>query len=312
MKKHFIFLLIFSSIEFVSAQLPNVPVLVTPSNGSVNMGLFPVFDWVPGGSGATHRFQISLSPSLSPLLLDTANIPFGQLYIPAGTLQQGNTYYWRVNATNASGTTAYSNIFHFSTVGALPIASALYLPANGAAGQSLTPSLTWQSQLNIVKYHIQVSSAYDFSIITDSASVTTAQRNIPAGKLLSGTTYYWRVKATNFVGTGQYSSISNFSTLATNLNFINSELPKEFKLYENYPNPFNPVTNITFSIPKAEQVALKIYNSSGILMIELLNNSFQAGTYITQWNAENFSSGVYFYTLQSSSFNSTKRMILIK
>ncbi|MBN8570031.1 MAG: T9SS type A sorting domain-containing protein [Ignavibacteria bacterium] len=297
--------------EAVFGQIPTVPTLATPSNGSVNMGVLPVFNWNPS-AGAMHRFQISLSPNFNTLLLDSGNQPTGQFYIPPGVLQTANTYYWRVNATNSFGSSAFSAPFYFSTTGALPIASALYLPANGAIGQSLTPTLTWQSQLNIVKYHIQVSTASDFSVITDSASVTTAQRTIPAGRLIIGATYYWRVKATNFVGTGAYSAVYNFSTSITGVNTVNAEVPKVFKLYGNYPNPFNPATTIRLSVPKSEHVTLKIYNTAGKLVSELLSNYFNPGTYEIQWNAENFSSGVYYYSLESPSFKDTKRMILVK
>lgn len=297
--------------EAVFGQIPNVPTLATPSNGSVNMGVLPVFNWNPS-PGAMHRFQISLSPNFNTLLLDSGNQPTGQFYIPAGVLQTANTYYWRVNATNSSGSSAFSAPFYFSTTGALPIASTLYLPANGAIGQPLTPTLTWQSQLNIVRYHVQISTASDFSVITDSGSVTTAQRIIPAGRLIIGAVYYWRVKATNFVGTGAFSSVYNFSTSITGVNTLNSELPKEYKLFENFPNPFNPVTKIKFSVPKSEKVTLKIYNTAGKLMIELLNNYINPGTYEVQWNAENFSSGVYYYSIESASFRDTKKMILVK
>jgi hypothetical protein len=294
-----------------TGQTPPVPVLVTPPNGSVNMGLLPVFNWIPS-AGATHRFQISLSPTFNTILLDSGNQSLGQFYIPAGVLQSASTHYWRVSATNSSGTSAFSAPFHFSTTGALPLAPTLFTPGNAAAGQSLTPTLTWQSQHNIVRYHVQISTASDFSILTDSGSVTTAQRTIPAGRLVIGTTYYWRVRATNYVGTGEYCSPYNFSTSVTNINTVSTESPKEFKLYENYPNPFNPTTTIRFSVPKSEQVTLKIYNAEGRLVSELLNNYFNPGTYEIRWNAPHFSTGVYFYVLKSASFTDTKRMVLIK
>lgn len=300
---------VFSGTTF--GQIPPVPTLVTPPNGSVNMGLLPVFNWNPSLS-ATHRFQISLSPTFNTILLDSGNQPTGQFYIPPGVLQSASTHYWRVSATNTSGTSGFSAPFHFSTTGALPLAPTLLTPGNTAAGQSLTPTLTWQSQLNIVRYHVQVSTVSDFSLITDSGSVTTALRTIPAGRLVVGTTYYWRVKATNYVGTGEYPNPYNFSTSVTGVNIINAEVPEEFKLYGNYPNPFNPATKIRFSVPKSEQVTIKVYNNTGKLVSELLSSYFNPGTYEVQWNAESFSSGVYFYTLESSSFTDTKRMILIK
>ena len=88
--------------------------------------------------------------------------------------------------------------------------------------------------------------------------------------------------------------------------------PGEYKLYENYPNPFNPVTNIRFSIPKNGFVSLKIYDALGREISSLVNEFRQAGEYTVNFNASNLMSGVYFYTLKSESFSATKKMMLVK
>ena len=88
--------------------------------------------------------------------------------------------------------------------------------------------------------------------------------------------------------------------------------PNEFSLSQNSPNPFNPNTQIKYSIPKSSQVALKIFNTPGEEIEILVNEEKTAGTYEVNWNAANLPSGVYFYRLQAGSFVESKKMILLK
>ena len=88
-----------------------------------------------------------------------------------------------------------------------------------------------------------------------------------------------------------------------------SEIPHKYSLSQNYPNPFNPSTNISFSIINTEKVSLRIYNSLGQLVEELINNVLPVGVYNVKWNAENVPSGVYFYTITTNNFRQAKKMI---
>lgn len=88
--------------------------------------------------------------------------------------------------------------------------------------------------------------------------------------------------------------------------------PDDFVLYQNYPNPFNPSTTIEFSIPQSGDVSLNIYNLLGEEVKTLVNEFRQTGKYSVQFNANNFSSGIYFYKLQTDSFVETKKMILLR
>lgn len=86
----------------------------------------------------------------------------------------------------------------------------------------------------------------------------------------------------------------------------------EFKLYQNYPNPFNPSTTIQYSIPEAGKVSLKVFNILGEEIATLVNDYLEAGNYEIQFNAGNFSSGIYFYKIDSNNYSSVKKMILLK
>jgi PKD repeat protein len=89
-------------------------------------------------------------------------------------------------------------------------------------------------------------------------------------------------------------------------------LPDRITLEENYPNPFNPSTTISYAIPQAGQVRVEIYNVLGQVVSTLVNEYQPAGFYQVDWNADGFASGVYFYRLTVGNFVETKKMILAK
>lgn len=94
-----------------------------------------------------------------------------------------------------------------------------------------------------------------------------------------------------------------------------SNVVQDYKLSQNYPNPFNPSTVINFSIPKSENVSLKIYNALGKEVAVLLSSERLApGSYNYEFNVNNYnlSSGLYYYTFTSGDFVQTKKMMLIK
>jgi len=93
--------------------------------------------------------------------------------------------------------------------------------------------------------------------------------------------------------------------------------PLVTKLENNYPNPFNPETNIAFSLSERGQINIDIYNIKGQLVKSLVNGIMPAGRHIALWNGKDdnnksVSSGVYFYRMQSSEYSSTKKMLLMK
>ena len=83
-------------------------------------------------------------------------------------------------------------------------------------------------------------------------------------------------------------------------------------LQQNYPNPFNPKTKIEFRVPKSEFVSLKVYDILGSEVVTLVNKELAAGNYEINFDAGRLSGGVYFYTLSSSDFISSKKMILLR
>ncbi len=89
-------------------------------------------------------------------------------------------------------------------------------------------------------------------------------------------------------------------------------IPQEFRLDQNFPNPFNPTTIIRYEIPRASHVTLKLYNMIGQEIATLVDDVQEAGYKTVKWNAANVPSGVYFYRLQASGFTTTREMLIIK
>lgn len=102
----------------------------------------------------------------------------------------------------------------------------------------------------------------------------------------------------------------------TTVNNKIDNIPSEFKLAQNFPNPFNPSTRISFTVPHSADVSIKIFNTLGEMVFELVNNSFDKGNYSVDFDASaignKLSSGIYFYRLEAENLILTKKMIYLR
>ncbi|UCE18122.1 MAG: T9SS type A sorting domain-containing protein, partial [Gemmatimonadota bacterium] len=89
-------------------------------------------------------------------------------------------------------------------------------------------------------------------------------------------------------------------------------VPEEYILLENYPNPFNPETNIEFGLPEDSQVRLRVYNMLGQEVAVLVDDGLDAGYYTFSWDTAGLPSGVYFYRIEANDFTATRQMVLMK
>ncbi|TRZ65821.1 T9SS C-terminal target domain-containing protein [bacterium] len=110
-----------------------------------------------------------------------------------------------------------------------------------------------------------------------------------------------------------FNCISVFDpNFVTGSNEVKSAIPDEFKLFNNYPNPFNPSTKIKFNIAKLSDVRIVVYDAIGREVRTLVNESLKPGTYEASFDGSQYPSGVYFYKLTADGFSETKSMILLK
>ncbi|MFA6979188.1 MAG: T9SS type A sorting domain-containing protein [Ignavibacteriaceae bacterium] len=115
--------------------------------------------------------------------------------------------------------------------------------------------------------------------------------------------YSYRLKQIDFDGTFAYSNIVNSSA---------STLPTTFAMAQNFPNPFNPSTSISYSLPKAGVVTLAIFNTLGQKVKEVVNGFQEVGNYTVSINASDLSSGNYIYNINLNGQSINKKMLLLK
>ena len=92
----------------------------------------------------------------------------------------------------------------------------------------------------------------------------------------------------------------------------NSPLPSAFAVHGTYPNPFNPVTALSFTLPEAVKVSLKVYDISGRLVATLVDGFRDAGIHEVTFDASHLSSGIYLYRLNAGDFSASGKMVLMK
>lgn len=121
--------------------------------------------------------------------------------------------------------------------------------------------------------------------------------------------YKYRLKQIDFDGSFTYSNEIEVAVDFT---------PKEFILYQNYPNPFNPTTTIKYSLPVESLVSIYIFNALGEVIEELVSKVQSSGNYEVTWNAQNYSSGIYYYSFEvnsadgSQSHREMKKIVFLK
>jgi hypothetical protein len=133
-------------------------------------------------------------------------------------------------------------------------------------------------------------------------------RGLPNG------TYYWQVQAVDngFMGS-MFSQEQQFDvTLSTVSNENEQVIPLTTELAQNYPNPFNPSTTINYTLKNAGPVNIRVYNVTGRLVQELVNDRKSAGEHVVSFDASNLASGIYIYRLQAEGKVLIRKMTLIK
>ena len=177
--------------------------------------------------------------------------------------------------------------------------------------------LSWETAY-AKEYELQVSN--DKSIWTTLAHVTNGSGGSEKISTQASARYV-RVlcmqRATQYGYSLYEISIYNNTDVSSIESQNNNDLPAEFSLSNNYPNPFNPSTNINYSIPKAGYVKIEIYNSIGQLITTLTNSFQNPGKHSIIWGGINSNgsyvpSGIYFYRMSSNGLTLVKKMILLK
>ena len=121
-------------------------------------------------------------------------------------------------------------------------------------------------------------------------------------------------------GSELFTTIGKFEIEEMTVGTTNGELldvaitiiPDEYTLERAYPNPFNPVTTLSFTIPTQSEVAISIYNIQGREVSSLIDGNIDAGYHSVVWNADTEASGLYFVKMVAGEFVSTQKLMLVK
>ena len=159
-----------------------------------------------------------------------------------------------------------------------------------------------------------MKTTISFLFIVMSASLLHAQSSIvyDAGTVIEiGTNA--DVCAGAIIINGGYSGNGHFCNGTVD---VRSEeettAPKEFSLSQNFPNPFNPVTIISYQLPETGFVTLKVYDILGNKVVTLVNDEKPTGSYNVSFDASKLPSGVYYYKMRAGNYVETKKMMLLK
>jgi hypothetical protein len=201
-------------------------------------------------------------------------------------------------------------LWTFKTKLALPGPVTLVSPLNEATVGKDSVSFFWRPGWPSVQHYrweLATDSLFGSptidSLLTDTSKVVRA--------LAGGQTYWWRVSAENASGWGLFSPTNRFITLLTDISDIKGT-PHEFRLNQNFPNPFNPSTTIRYGLPNRSLVTLTVFNMLGQQVVTLVQGELEAGYHEVKFDGSNLASGVYFYRLEAGDFVDTRRLLLAR
>lgn len=203
----------YSSRFFFTTILPNPPTpsLLSPVNNDTARAINPTLSWSVSEDAEYYNLQVATDQNFSTIVINDSLITTTSKQV---NLAYYTNYYWRVKAKNATGSSSFSSIWQFKTIIVIPAKPVLSIPANNDTNITLTPTLVWNAVQYASTYELNAASDQNFTVIVYTISnLTSTSQQIPA--LESDKIYYWRVRATNYAGTGLYSDVWNFKTILT-------------------------------------------------------------------------------------------------
>jgi hypothetical protein len=294
------------------------PTLASPGDGA-SVGIIPTLTWNAVSGISTYHLLIATDANFTNVVIEVKDIA-ATSYSPY-TLSVG-TYYWKVASTNFVGESGYSTSRSFTTSsqGTITLTASSYLGGDGF----VHPRLTWthsgqgtNPMFYIYRYSCTYGAPdcgvwpYPMIACTSGTQFDDPSVNMATKGQTPTTTYYYQVRSAGISNKVTRNSASGGGGEAKTAIALDN-LPTETKLEANFPNPFNPVTEIKYSLHEDAQVSLIVYDVLGREVETLMNGMEQAGYKSVQFDASSLPSGVYFYRLSTAYYTDIKRMILMK
>lgn len=296
----------FSATMTGAGSAPEMPALTAPMAGSTDVHIPAPLAWTGVSGDVSYHVQASLSPAFtSPVEMDVV----GKTTTSMPGLQNDTTYYWRVRAVNASGASAFTSPWTFTTIPGAPLPPTPIAPATGSGNVPADVQLAWSRVANASSYRLQVAKQFTFTAIVYSDSTLTDTTQLVTG-LTSGQRYYWRVSSANQYGRSTNSSLANFTVGSAAVD-DNTTTPASALLAQNYPDPFATRTVIRFQIPSREEATLTVRDALGRTVATLINTTLDAGTYEHLFDRGALPAGVYYTHLSVHGASYTRSMIIV-
>jgi len=169
--------------------------------------------------------------------------------------------------------------------------------------------LRWRTETEVNNYGFDIERTKDKSdwvtigfVEGHGNSNSPKQYNFIDTEIDRSGKYYYRLKQIDNDGTYEYYDVVT----------VEVSVPENFYLSQNYPNPFNPETRIDYTLPEKQFVSLRIYNTLGELVAELVNEINEAGSYSVKFNASKLPSGTYIYNIFAGKYSAANKMSLLK
>jgi hypothetical protein len=291
----------------------NVPLPYAPNNYQKVLPQNPLtLRWTGQGYYDLFQLQIFSDSLYSDAVIDTTlNLSFYMIENPTNH----TIYFWRVRSILGSETSGWSPVWSFEVTDAFVTMSS----PNGGEAWSMGSENVIRWETNITD-SVRLDLLYGQQIerVIDTTFGNPAYTWIVPTDLTADTSYKIIITSLADPSIVDTSNASFSITPPTDVEPVDLGIPNDFSLFQNYPNPFNPNTTIRYAIPIQSQVKVKIYNSIGESIAELVNLTQSAGSYQVNWDAGNVASGIYFYSIEAiptdgtKYFHSVKKMILLK
>lgn len=279
-----------------------------PGSPNSPSGDAPIFRSFKPDTSGTRYF-----PKLSNILNNTQTI--GEI-LP--TYSRNLTFRLTVRDNNATAGGVNNEIIFFTVDAAAGPFLVTYPNSAVTLNSNVPQTITWDvantnaAPVNCANVNIKLSTdgGLTFPVTLaagtpndGSQSVTLPSINNTAAriKIEAVGNVFFDLSNTNFTISNQVSVTNN-----------GTGIPEKYSLSQNFPNPFNPATRLTFALPENGNVELKVYDLSGKEVAVLVNGMFSAGSYSVNFDAGKLSSGVYVYVIRSGNFTESKRMTLLK
>jgi len=311
-------------------SVPSALVAVRPidsiiiSNNSPELVVANVTD--AESDGLTYNFQLSTNENFSALIDSSYSISEGTdttVWQVTNLLSDNLQYWWRAQVNDGYEYSEFSTpaSFILNAEPEAPAIFALLSPENESTGLSNLPTFLWEmaddpDPMDYATYTIQIATDSSFSGIAFEINTGLDVSHEMTEVLTTDTEYWWRVIATDTDSLSTESIVYKFTVGYVAINDV-VELPTEYVLQQNFPNPFNPSTTIRYGLPEDSNVSLIIYDIRGNVVQTLESSAKSAGWYELVWNGQTndgrtISTGLYFARIVAGDYNQVIKMLYLK